>query len=82
MEHAGEPSKRYYLESVLGKLLENGWISEFVFDDQSESFAVHWTVKGRERSRWVKTIASELALGPKGMAALLTICEELSGPES
>jgi hypothetical protein len=83
MEHPDEPSQREYLETVLTKLLECGWIQDqgFGFHDSTGQYVFKWTAKGKERSKWVKEIESELSLGPKQMAALISLCHLHGGDE-
>ena len=66
---------RRQTEALFDRLLAAGWIERSGFHDPSLRYAFKWTDKGQERAQLVKSVATELQLGPKGLAALLSICE-------
>ena len=73
MPERDEAFYRAQIEALLTKLVVCGWISEFGFH-QDGHYALQWTPKGRERSRWVKLIEAELEPGPKELTALMAVC--------
>jgi hypothetical protein len=75
MPEPDEQFLREHYEAVLGRLLANGWITEWAIHDVTGRYMFKWTAKGLERSRWLKEIGGELQLGPQGMCALLVLCE-------
>lgn len=70
-----EGEKEAAMMAMLEKLVEFGWIEQLATDDRTGAYALKWTAKGRERAQWLRTITSELELGPKMLTALMVICE-------
>lgn len=72
MDPSQEAERIAQITAVMDKLVESGWIEEW--GQHKGAYILKWTPKGRERSRWVNEIATELNLGPKGLTALITLC--------
>lgn len=75
MPKPDESFNREEFEVLMERLLECGWISGFGFR-HGGGYGLQWTEKGRERAEWLRLIASELDLGPKGLTALMVICHQ------
>jgi hypothetical protein len=65
--------ERALFSAVLDQLIECGWISEWGF--HGDSYALKWTLKGRELSKSLKQIDDEMQFSPLEMGALMALCK-------
>lgn len=72
MNGGDEISEREQLIRILDLLTEKGWIESSGV--HTENYIIKWTPKGREMSRLVKELFTEIPIGPRGFKAFLAVC--------
>lgn len=70
-----DSKKRDRINTALSRLMEIGWISDFVIHDNLDTLRVEWTEKGKMRSKQVVEITTEFHGGADDLMALAVICQ-------